>query len=175
MPAALGVFDAVLLSTRERRRDPGTLKSIGMTPRQVAVMTVPSVAGVGVVSGLVGTPWGSPRIGCSWTMSACCRRSAGLLRRLWAALDQGRPHLPPFSPRSLIRLDPNGRAEPMSPPKSAPMSEDNATIALQRHVTRCATRIATMGVQLLESVEPCRAQQILTVPGPRAAMGRAGA
>ncbi|SCF59007.1 hypothetical protein GA0115254_106033 [Streptomyces sp. Ncost-T10-10d] len=32
-----------------------------------------------------------------------------------------------------------------------------------------------MGVQVLEPVEPCRAQQVLTVPGPRAAMGRAGA
>lgn len=29
-----------------------------------------------------------------------------------------------------------------------------------------------MGVQLLESVEPCRAQQVLTGPGPRAATGR---
>ncbi|MFE7398264.1 FtsX-like permease family protein [Streptomyces sp. NPDC057557] len=98
LPAALGVFSIVRLSTRERRRDPGMLKSIGMTPRQVVVMTVPSVAGVGVVSGLVGTPWGSPRIGCSWTMAACCRRSAGLLRRLSAALDQGRPHASLLTP-----------------------------------------------------------------------------
>ncbi|MFJ3963566.1 FtsX-like permease family protein [Streptomyces sp. NPDC090036] len=56
--AALGVFNTVLLSTRERRRDLGTLKSIGMTPRQVVAMTVTSVAGVGAVGGLLGVPLG---------------------------------------------------------------------------------------------------------------------
>jgi putative ABC transport system permease protein len=56
--AALGVFNTVLLSTRERRRDLGMLKSIGMTPRQVVVMTVTSVAGLGAVSGLLGIPLG---------------------------------------------------------------------------------------------------------------------
>ena len=30
--AALGVFNTVVLNTRERRRDLGMLKSIGMTP-----------------------------------------------------------------------------------------------------------------------------------------------
>ncbi|MFJ2270751.1 FtsX-like permease family protein [Streptomyces sp. NPDC087849] len=56
--AALGVFNTVLLSARERRRDLGMLKSIGMTPRQIVAMTVTSVAGLGVVSGLVGIPLG---------------------------------------------------------------------------------------------------------------------
>ncbi|MGW0394676.1 ABC transporter permease [Streptomyces sp. NPDC003042] len=56
--AALGVFNTVLLNTRERRRDLGMLKSIGMTPRQVVVMTVTSVAGVGAVGGLIGIPLG---------------------------------------------------------------------------------------------------------------------
>ncbi|MGI5336579.1 ABC transporter permease [Streptomyces sp. CA-181903] len=56
--AALGVFNTVLLNTRERRRDLGTLKSIGMTPRQVTVMTVTSVAGPGAVGGLLGVPLG---------------------------------------------------------------------------------------------------------------------
>ncbi|MFK4265722.1 FtsX-like permease family protein [Streptomyces milbemycinicus] len=32
--AALGVFNTVVLNTRDRRRDLGMLKSIGMTPRQ---------------------------------------------------------------------------------------------------------------------------------------------
>ncbi|MFD7257659.1 FtsX-like permease family protein [Streptomyces sp. NPDC059874] len=56
--ASLGVFNTVLLNTRERRRDLGMLKSIGMTPRQVVVMTVTSVAGLGVVGGLLGIPLG---------------------------------------------------------------------------------------------------------------------
>ncbi|MFJ6794930.1 ABC transporter permease [Streptomyces sp. NPDC091268] len=56
--ASLGVFNTVLLNTRERRRDLGMLKSIGMTPRQVVLMTVTSVAGLGVVGGLLGMPLG---------------------------------------------------------------------------------------------------------------------
>ncbi|MGY3676728.1 FtsX-like permease family protein [Streptomyces sp. TE33382] len=34
------------------------LKSIGMTPRQVVMMTVTSVAGLGAVGGLLGIPLG---------------------------------------------------------------------------------------------------------------------
>ncbi|MFI9065587.1 ABC transporter permease [Streptomyces sp. NPDC053429] len=56
--ASLGVFNTVLLNTRERRRDLGMLKSIGMTPKQVVVMTVTSVAGLGVAGGLLSIPLG---------------------------------------------------------------------------------------------------------------------
>ncbi|MFE3829237.1 FtsX-like permease family protein [Streptomyces sp. NPDC059092] len=56
--AALGVFNTVLLNTRERRRDLGMLKSIGMTPRQTVAMTVTSVAGLGAVGGALGIPLG---------------------------------------------------------------------------------------------------------------------
>ncbi|MBB4713697.1 ABC transporter permease [Streptomyces luteogriseus] len=56
--AALGVFNTVLLNIRERRRDLGMLKSIGMTPRQVMVMTVSSVAALGATGGLLGIPLG---------------------------------------------------------------------------------------------------------------------
>ncbi|MFB6979389.1 ABC transporter permease [Streptomyces scopuliridis] len=56
--AALGVFNTVLLNTRERRRDLGTLKSLGMTPRQVLVMVVTSMAALGAVGGLLGIPAG---------------------------------------------------------------------------------------------------------------------
>ncbi|MFF2544077.1 FtsX-like permease family protein [Kitasatospora sp. NPDC058063] len=56
--AALGVFNTLLLTIRERRRDLGMLKSIGMTPRQVVAMTVTSVAWQGVVSGIIGIPVG---------------------------------------------------------------------------------------------------------------------
>ncbi|MFH9352017.1 ABC transporter permease [Kitasatospora sp. NPDC017646] len=56
--AALGVFNTLLLTIRERRRDLGMLKSIGMTPRQVVAMTVTSVAWQGVVSAVIGIPAG---------------------------------------------------------------------------------------------------------------------
>jgi putative ABC transport system permease protein len=52
--AALGVFQTVVLNTRERRRDLGMLKSIGMTPRQVVTMMVTSMAGLGVLGGVLG-------------------------------------------------------------------------------------------------------------------------
>jgi putative ABC transport system permease protein len=56
--AALGVFNTVVLNTRERRRDLGMLKSIGMTPRQVTLMMVTSMAALGLLGGLVGLPIG---------------------------------------------------------------------------------------------------------------------
>lgn len=56
--AALGVFNTVVLNARERRRDLGMLKSIGMTPRQVTVMMVTSMGALGVAGGLVGVPLG---------------------------------------------------------------------------------------------------------------------
>ncbi|WP_082120013.1 ABC transporter permease [Saccharothrix sp. ST-888] len=56
--AALGVFNTAVLNTRERRRDLGMLKSIGMTPRQVMVMVVTSMAALGLVGGLLGVPLG---------------------------------------------------------------------------------------------------------------------
>ncbi|MFI5906964.1 FtsX-like permease family protein [Dactylosporangium sp. NPDC051541] len=56
--AALSVFNTVLLNVRERRRDLGMLKSIGMTPRQVVAMMVTSMAALGVVGGLLGIPIG---------------------------------------------------------------------------------------------------------------------
>lgn len=56
--AALGVFNTVVLNARERRRDLGMLKSIGMTPGQVTVMMVTSMAALGAVGGLIGIPIG---------------------------------------------------------------------------------------------------------------------
>jgi putative ABC transport system permease protein len=56
--AALGVFQTVVLNTRERRRDLGMLKSIGMTPRQVVTMMVTSMAGLGVLGGVLGLALG---------------------------------------------------------------------------------------------------------------------
>ncbi|WP_433129067.1 FtsX-like permease family protein [Micromonospora sp. CA-240977] len=54
--AALGVFSTVVLNGRERRRDLGMLKSIGMTPRQVVTMVLTSMAVVGVAGGVLGIP-----------------------------------------------------------------------------------------------------------------------
>jgi putative ABC transport system permease protein len=56
--AALGVFNTVLLNTRERRRDIGMLKSVGMTPRQVVSMVVTSMGLLGLLGGIVGLPLG---------------------------------------------------------------------------------------------------------------------
>jgi putative ABC transport system permease protein len=56
--AALGVFNTVILNTRERRRDLGVLKSIGMTPQQVTVMVVTSMAALGALGGALGIPFG---------------------------------------------------------------------------------------------------------------------
>lgn len=56
--AALGVFNTVVLNARERRRDLGMLKSIGMTPGQVVTMMVTSMGALGLVGGLVGLPLG---------------------------------------------------------------------------------------------------------------------
>ncbi|WP_406302574.1 FtsX-like permease family protein [Streptomyces sp. NBC_00885] len=56
--AAMGVFNTVVLNTRERRRDLGMLQSIGMTPRQVIAMTVTSMAAMGAIGGLLGIPVG---------------------------------------------------------------------------------------------------------------------
>jgi hypothetical protein len=56
--AALSIFNTVLLNARERRRDLGLLKSLGMTPRQVVGMMVTSMAALGVVGGVLGIPLG---------------------------------------------------------------------------------------------------------------------
>ncbi|WP_030339771.1 FtsX-like permease family protein [Streptomyces sp. NRRL S-1022] len=56
--ASLGVFNTAVLNTHDRRRDLGMLKSIGMTPRQVTVMTVTSMAVLGALGSLLGVPLG---------------------------------------------------------------------------------------------------------------------
>lgn len=57
--AALGVFNTVVLNTKDRRRDLGMLKSIGMTPPQVVAMTVTSMAALGALGGLIGIGLGA--------------------------------------------------------------------------------------------------------------------
>jgi putative ABC transport system permease protein len=56
--AGLGVLNTVVLQTRERVHDLGVFKAIGMTPRQTMAMVVSSVAGIGLVAGLIAIPAG---------------------------------------------------------------------------------------------------------------------
>jgi putative ABC transport system permease protein len=56
--AGLGVLNTVLLQTRERVHDLGVFKAVGMTPRQTIAMVVCSVAGVGLLAGLIAAPTG---------------------------------------------------------------------------------------------------------------------
>src|SRR5205807_1788531 len=53
-----GVFNTLLLNTRERIRDTATLKALGMSPRQVMVMVSASAALLALVGGLVAMPAG---------------------------------------------------------------------------------------------------------------------
>ena len=53
-----GVFNTVLLETRQRSRELAILKAIGLTPPQVIGMIVASVAPVAIVAGIVGVPLG---------------------------------------------------------------------------------------------------------------------
>ncbi len=53
-----GVFNTVLLETRQRVRETAVLKTIGMTHRQVVAMVIASIAPIGVVAGLLGVPLG---------------------------------------------------------------------------------------------------------------------
>jgi putative ABC transport system permease protein len=56
--AGLGVLNTVVLQTRERVHDLGVFKAVGMTPRQTMVMVICSVAGTGLVAGLIAIPAG---------------------------------------------------------------------------------------------------------------------
>jgi len=53
-----GVFNTLLLNTRERIRDTATLKAVGMSPRQVVAMVAASAALLALVAGLVAMPVG---------------------------------------------------------------------------------------------------------------------
>ncbi|MFD7499505.1 ABC transporter permease [Streptomyces sp. NPDC059850] len=56
--AALGVLNSVLLDTRERVREIGVHKALGMTPRQTVAMVLTSVVVTGLVAGALGVPLG---------------------------------------------------------------------------------------------------------------------
>ncbi|MFG2651838.1 ABC transporter permease [Streptomyces sp. NPDC048436] len=56
--AGLGVLNSVVLDTRERVHDLGVCKALGMSPRQTVGLVLASVAGIGVLGGLIGVPAG---------------------------------------------------------------------------------------------------------------------
>ncbi|HEX6682034.1 MAG TPA: FtsX-like permease family protein [Candidatus Limnocylindrales bacterium] len=56
--AASGVFNTVVLNTRERVHEIGVLKSLGMTPHQTRTMVLSSMIGVGLVAGVIAVPLG---------------------------------------------------------------------------------------------------------------------
>ncbi|MFI6894078.1 ABC transporter permease [Streptomyces sp. NPDC050256] len=56
--AALGVLNGVLLDTRERVRELGVHKALGMTPRQTVTMVLTSVVVTGLLAGTLGVPLG---------------------------------------------------------------------------------------------------------------------
>ncbi len=53
-----GVFNTLLLNTRERIQDTATLKAVGMGPRQVMVMVAASAGLLALVGGLIAMPVG---------------------------------------------------------------------------------------------------------------------
>ena len=53
-----GVFNTLLLNTRERIRDSAILKAVGMTPRQVVVMVAASAGVLALIGGLLAVPIG---------------------------------------------------------------------------------------------------------------------
>jgi putative ABC transport system permease protein len=56
--ALAGVFNTVLLNTRERLRDTATLKTLGMSPRQVIAMVATSGGFLALVGGVIAVPIG---------------------------------------------------------------------------------------------------------------------
>ena len=56
--ALAGVFNTVVLNTREKARDVAVLKAVGMTPMQVVAMVLGSVALLGIVGAAAGIPAG---------------------------------------------------------------------------------------------------------------------
>ncbi len=53
-----GVFNTLLLNTRERLHDTATLKAVGMSPRQIMVMVAASAALLALVAGVMAIPLG---------------------------------------------------------------------------------------------------------------------
>jgi putative ABC transport system permease protein len=53
-----GVFNTVLLETRQRTREMAVLKAIGLRPVEVTAMVLASIVPIGLVAGAIGVPLG---------------------------------------------------------------------------------------------------------------------
>ena len=53
-----GVFNTVLLETRQRTREMAVLKTLGLTPERVVTMVVSSVVPLALLAGVIGVPLG---------------------------------------------------------------------------------------------------------------------
>jgi putative ABC transport system permease protein len=51
--SALGVFNTVILNTRDQMHEIGVLKAIGTTPHQVRTMVMSTVTGIGLLAGVL--------------------------------------------------------------------------------------------------------------------------
>jgi putative ABC transport system permease protein len=56
--AVVGVFNTMVLGTRERIHDTAVLKTIGMSPRQIVAMVVTGASVLGLLGGILGLPLG---------------------------------------------------------------------------------------------------------------------
>jgi putative ABC transport system permease protein len=69
--AVVGVLNSVVISTRERQREIGLLKSVGMTPNQVLFSILAGAAGMSVLAYTIGLPVGILLI--RWLIDAVAR------------------------------------------------------------------------------------------------------
>ncbi|MFD0330492.1 FtsX-like permease family protein [Streptacidiphilus monticola] len=77
--AGLGILNSVVLDTRERVRDLGICRALGMTPGQTTAQVLVTVAGLGLAGGLAGAP----------SASLCTTRSCRWSCTPWAATRPG--------------------------------------------------------------------------------------
>jgi putative ABC transport system permease protein len=87
--AASGVFNTVVLNTREKARDIAILKAVGMTPAQVTSMVLAAVAVLGVLGAAAGIPAGMLLHRIIVTVMGQIATSTGIPDQFFAVFDAG--------------------------------------------------------------------------------------